>query len=60
MDGAGKKELDVHLEGKKHKHTQFCVVGGAICGDDNSDTEMCKKNYCLGKCLDASRVDDGR
>ena len=41
--GQGRKELDVHLEGKKHKHAQFCVVGGAIYGDDNSDTEICKR-----------------
>jgi len=40
--GQRRKELDVHLEGKKHKHTQFCIIGGTVCGDDNSHTEMCK------------------
>ena len=41
--GQRRKELDVHLEGKRHQHNQFCVVGGAVCGDDNTDTEMCKR-----------------
>ena len=41
--GQRRKELDVHLDGKRHKHTQFCIIGGAVCGDDNSDTEMFKR-----------------
>ena len=39
--GPRRKELDIHLDGKKLKRRDsFVYLGGAICGDGNSDTEI--------------------
>ena len=42
--GQRKKELHLHPDGKKLKQREsFVYVGGAICGDGNSDTEISRR-----------------
>ena len=47
--GPRRKEPEIHLDGKKLKQRDsFVYLAEAICGDDNSDTDIRKKLTMLG------------
>ena len=35
-----RKELEIHLDGKKLKHREFCLSRGVICGDGYSEFKI--------------------
>ena len=42
--GQRRKELEIHLDGKKLKQGDgFVYLGGAVYGDSNSDTKICRR-----------------
>ena len=54
--GQQKKELDIRLDGKKLNQRDFFVyLGGAVCGDGNS-----QESTSCGKCVEESGRGDGR
>ena len=59
--GQSRKQLEIHMDGKKLKQRDtFVYLGGAICGDGNSDTEIHRRITRRGKRLQKGQTLGGK